>query len=820
MKIISIRLKGFKPLMVLSKIVDISIDMRAPLTLIAGCNGSGKTNLMNEANASPASRSKYTPTGSSTIVMEHDGITYTLSSDFSKSNPHSFIQHGTVDEELNKGGTAGVQRELGLKHFRYTPIIEKVLSGKLLFTEMNVSQRKDTMMAISPLELDYALGIFQKVKIQARDVVGALKHVVEKTTTSRTNLETLGYTKEMSDLKVRLEGELETLGHFSHRNGKPVAEIIDYMSRLTARLEDVIKQWDRYPRVYLDDDSVTDEESLINYIGSLSGLITANQLQVDTLTEEYNELGSIADSVGNGDLTIDELNIKHSQIVRDIAELGCHGEDKVNDPKFMLLNLTTLSKGLSDLVATEQVTVFSRDEVNNLELKYSSVRTTIAKIKMALPNHLAREKHLLSDEDSVVCPKCTLKFSVSGGDTTSELVNVRERIKRCNLGLVEHLESEKKLLSELENVSVYHTMYSKITNLFRSVQLPMVFWDVAPSEDDIIRGSLTLYTEIGKWTSRLESQVRFNDLELELTAVNAGIELHSKYSGGATARLNKLSTNISSLLASRGILQARIGNSRLLLNTYKSLNDLVMKGNSTMRELENSFIELTDITIRDDARARTEKIYDRLATIVAVVRKRDALVESISNMDTEIESLTKNKVALKLLMDTLSPNNGVIADQMLGFINSYIHEMNRVIEQVWETQLSVGQCTMDDGVLNYKLALDVDGNMINDIGAGSTGQRDIIDLAFVLVMREYLNINDYPLYLDETGSSFDETHRTKLMAYISNLLDTGNCSQILMVNHFNSMHGGLRNHEVVVLDSRNITVPDTYNEYVKIVYED
>ena len=87
-----------------------------------------------------------------------------------------------------------------------------------------------------------------------------------------------------------------------------------------------------------------------------------------------------------------------------------------------------------------------------------------------------------------------------------------------------------------------------------------------------------------------------------------------------------------------------------------------------------------------------------------------------------------------------------------------------------------------------------------------------------MVMRQYLGITDFPLYLDETGASFDEVHRGLLMRYILMLIESKQCSQVFMINHYTAVTGGLMNHDTVVLDDRNITTPAEFNNNVKLTY--
>ena len=70
------------------------------------------------------------------------------------------------------------------------------------------------------------------------------------------------------------------------------------------------------------------------------------------------------------------------------------------------------------------------------------------------------------------------------------------------------------------------------------------------------------------------------------------------------------------------------------------------------------------------------------------------------------------------------------------------------------------------------------------------------------------------MLLDETGRTFDAVHRNRLMGYIKLLVETGQASQLFLVNHFASFSGGFTNAEFCVLDDQNVSLPSTYNEHV------
>jgi energy-coupling factor transporter ATP-binding protein EcfA2 len=123
---------------------------------------------------------------------------------------------------------------------------------------------------------------------------------------------------------------------------------------------------------------------------------------------------------------------------------------------------------------------------------------------------------------------------------------------------------------------------------------------------------------------------------------------------------------------------------------------------------------------------------------------------------------------------------------------------------------------MGDGALDYNFPLQVDSMLVPDLCDASTGQKEAVDLAFTIVMRQYLNIMDYPLYFDEVGMHFDDVHKKSLMAYISDLKASRLCSHIFLVNHITSTISALSNYQVVVLDPRNIVVPSVYNNDVRL----
>ncbi|MFB6316894.1 hypothetical protein, partial [Escherichia coli] len=75
----------------------------------------------------------------------------------------------------------------------------------------------------------------------------------------------------------------------------------------------------------------------------------------------------------------------------------------------------------------------------------------------------------------------------------------------------------------------------------------------------------------------------------------------------------------------------------------------------------------------------------------------------------------------------------------------------------------------------------------------------------------------YPLYLDETGENFDETHKINVMNFIKDLVESKGFSQVFMVSHYASSHGAFTQAEILVMDPTNSSGPVKSNQHVPMV---
>jgi hypothetical protein len=207
----------------------------------------------------------------------------------------------------------------------------------------------------------------------------------------------------------------------------------------------------------------------------------------------------------------------------------------------------------------------------------------------------------------------------------------------------------------------------------------------------------------------------------------------------------------------------------------------------------------------------------QLASKTHKLSEKKALEGIIHDLETSLAEVEASHRANKLLASALSPTDGVIAQQMTAFIDCLVQQVNAVIADIYSYPLKVYPCGIGSGELDYKFPIKAGNDMVDakDVSMGSEGQQEIIDFAFKLVTILYLGFNDYPLYLDELGSSQDETHLTNVMNYVKLLIESHRHSQLFMISHYAIGHGGFTNAEVLVLDGTNITVPGRHNDHAE-----
>ena len=176
MRYLSFSIYHFKPLLH-QHTEQLDISELPKIVIVQGENGSGKSSLLRELSPLPATKTDYLKDGYKRLELEHQGKRYTIASDFSQTNYHSFQ---CEQVELNTGGTAEIQEQLCLQHFGFTPLLYRLTRLQYRYTELTKSQRKELFLQTYPGSLEFIMDYYKRVSSIRRASQQQLKLMLER----------------------------------------------------------------------------------------------------------------------------------------------------------------------------------------------------------------------------------------------------------------------------------------------------------------------------------------------------------------------------------------------------------------------------------------------------------------------------------------------------------------------------------------------------------------------------------------------------------------------------------------------------------------
>lgn len=815
-------LKGYKRLL-LRDIDYLELTLTDIHQLIVGTNGSGKTSLLAELSPLPANSGDYTKGGYKVIEIEHRGFLFTLSSTFTQHGKHSFLIHGNPEEQ-NPGGTITVQKELVYKHLGIDSDIVAVLNDNTTFTSMAPLKRRDWVMRLSGSDMSYAMKVFNQLKTKHRDAQGVVKHLSKRLSDEASKAPSLEEQEEIKISTEKLQKELTAIMELREPNLPPMHEVKDKLRLLINESEKDVKFIQEHP---LPTHDFTSLEEVKSQIDQYSLRIKLEQEQLDKVYAQIDDIKDIVQALNKSNATgIEELRTRHKGLVVELKPLySSVGADLINQrlEANRLLSATNAVKGLL-------IDVFSNIPINE-EKRYSSAarelaRSTLLRLQGEYDHtekNLAKFNHRLEHidtTDTTNCPKCGHMWKI--GIEGRERENVVSKIDLLGKQRTRLLSEITDIQTILESATVYIGYVRQLTQITSNNPSLSTLWDrvsVVWNKDDP-RGILNI---LSKWIYELGKCEEINVIESELALIANAIE-HSKQDGEGKSshyltqmktleeEVNVRTTTISEFISSRNEVKS----------LYATLQKLEAK-NGLLQTTEAELTKLINLSVRI---TRHELLQREISKRQLELASKEALLIKANNIAAILEDITNQRKvvmeevdALALLLAELSPVDGLIADQLTSFITCLTEQMNAVISGIWTYPMEVIPCGLASGELDYKFPLRINGGSSGapDISLGSKSQVAIVNFAFKLIMMLYLELDDYPLYVDELSSSLDEQHRLNIVRFIKNHIETKRCSQMFMVSHDSTEAYAFTPNQVCVLDTANIvSLPEVYNKHVVI----
>lgn len=786
------------------------------------------SSIMQELSPLPADSKDFKKGGSKQITIEHHNSKYVLKSNFEHKQEHSFIKDG---EELNTGYTVTVQKDLVKKYFNITPIIHELLLNQKAFTLMGSNERRVWFTRLSDTNYDYAISIFMKLKEKHRDFSGALKITKKRLVTEVASLIT---DTEQKLLQVQVNDLHEFINHLlqyrtpidtenyliQNQFNKNISDIGHIGNRLTSYLKKLSVQ---LPEVALDslDSDILDLQS------SKSIEVASNNKNMEMFNDLQQKVLAIK-TAGSEDINslLSKLSILSDKRITLLEKI------KINQ---VPISANDASRALETVLET-LTTVFSTLPIN-LDKKYSRINlentnSELLLLKNTLETSIQKLNHLeiqkatqitKKEHDKATCPNCKHNWSIGFSelvyqniltdiDTTQEVIDESTIIIK-----------EKELF--IQEIKDYFNLYKDFNQLTTKWDILKSLWSYILSDDIIFSNPKTIINRINNFKYELSILSTVEALDKEILELKNLISLSEKIGNDDVNKVLKDSENLElSIETSTNRINTITKSLNHLLGIKNDLNTIFDLANTTkllLNDFNTNHSSLNENYRREALNEIIKKVQislSRKECILSEVKLQKSLVTDLEN---QIHLMEKEEEAYKILVKELSPTDGLIAQGMMGFINTFVKQMNQLIKKIWQYPLVIKSCAIsEDGAvdLDYLFPLMVQSldNVVSDVVKGSSAMKEIIDLAFKITAMKYLNLSDSPIMLDEFGKTMDHEHRIKSSDFVKSLIEQQPFTQLYMVSHYEESYGSLVNADICILNENNIVIPPgcIFNKHV------
>lgn len=812
----------------------ISIRFTETVQVILGKNGSGKSSLVRELSPLPPANDEYDKGGYKHIVIEHKGVEYELYSTPGSPSRHSFkVKRDGGEVELNESMTMNAQSILVKEHFGYTKDIHELLLGMVngvSFTSMTPQKRREWFTMLHPTDMSFVTQLHQVLKTVLRDTKGGIK-------TGNSHLADLyGQRKDGMDI----DGQQRQLDQIQSRRDRIAQFVsneisgINYQQHIDDDVVTLRQMGDQYQRSPLAlSQHYSSRGQILTLLEKYRGELTKLQYAHKTHSNELSELAkNEAFSSGNVEKDKAELEVSKIQVAELIQQSKATHEDAVNrlgdnalwqfmynlpfeSVRVLLSQLESLIDHLLRMVVLDDrtVTVTQYDRVRRLQYELTSSIENMERDDQKLSHKLNH----FTNADKTECPACHHRWipgvsehqmqEVRQQHTTLglELANARGRLKKCD----DYLAANETWYQAAVSFTRYMGSIPECRDIFEWMMSNDVLYENNRNFANILPG---IKHGILARESHASDTQRLTQIENKLKlftddAIEWWKRRHAEHEEALSNTINEMRVvqrEITRLEADLRVADDAVVASEVL--------------QATMSRIKENTGLLARQAINDAANNEYRELGEQHRAINAGLYNARSLEGTISSTESHLTSLNASEKALQLLVKATSPTEGIVAEELSEFIGTFVDEMNAIIEEIWGDTLRILPCNMENGDLSFKFPLisgEFDGGA-KDIADSSTGEAQIINYVFRLVVMSYLGFEQYPLHMDEAGANFDVAHRPALMNYIKRAAESGTYSQIFLISHYIANHGVLTHAETCALTTDGVALPEHYNEHVEI----
>lgn len=733
----------------------VKFEFKANLITIIGTIGSGKSSMLNYTTPLITNHTDFRDGGYRILVIDNGNSTYVITNHSPTKNSHSIIKDGV---ELNESLKAKSYKDIILKEFKITNVLWDIILGNKTFTEASPTERKEWFNLISNTDYEYALNVYKKVSNSLRDYEGAKKLSVTKLNElikidqSKLNSLVESRTKYQRLIENKRKGiiNLKTPNiNNCTLDDSGLESLNDALRAITININTIVNNMNNY-----SNNSVDEKMELNRLEGEYISKIKECELMMnmEKSSNRYKELKESLDIIE----TKFRSNITPFNLKEVKSFMKTHGDTLDN----VYEELTIKEVNYEDI---ELATTNKLEEINVLKLGLDklvefNMENVLYKRELELEHNQLTK---LSLTESISCPSCSTRFKPNYTSLDeNKLLTIKNKIKDLESTHTKNMETisnfktnikernnELDLLNKL--LGITYKMPIKIEGIFALNDIKLVLHDVKGYEDiklemNNINSTKTNFKDIENINSVYDDyRVRLDETRIK---INNLIELDKK-----GIELKRLEEN--RVIISKNVTELR----DYLMQNKKNilLNDDISKYNIELTLLNNeiNILELSKSKIRD--------------------------------IEADISKYSSKVLSLKTVQNGLCIKRGIIAKSINNSIGLVINMMNKTIESIIDYDLKVIQPDISQSnnglTYNFEVLVGDDITPVKDIRLLSSGQKELVNIAFLLVVHSLLEL-ECVIYLDEFGTRLDPYHKVKAMNFVNEL--TSSDRQIMMITHY------------------------------------
>jgi len=764
-------------------------EFKSKLFLITGQNGAGKTSLLNEITPLPSDKNNFNKQGYKEIRITKDGNKYRLICDFTTNAKYSFLLN---EEELNNSNNVTTQKELVEKHFNITSTVHDLITGIDTFTNLSLVNRKKLFSSITNINIDGILEAYNTLKEEYKNNEVLLKSQTSILQAEESKLANNSHLNDIKDKAFKVREHIDFLLNVRQELHKyrfitPLDDIYTDFTKINSKIKELLSKYYSYIVIYPYN---TLSSVKLQYSNELSSIKSSLDSLYDTLQVRQQELKYLQLSKDTNINTLvirkKELEEYSSSSFKTLRFFKSLDTDTNRTRNSIHILESSLSEILLNIPINENKE-FSKDKYNSY---LSSKKELIEQMTLLSNKELILNKELIdlnNHNDNVSCPKCNHTWSLK--DIPSLITKNKETLKELLVNKLKIQESISSLDKEIDKQVNYFSLYERYSNIRSSTYLDLKpLWEYIDTEELIFKKPtkiLPLITSIGLDISEIEEIIKSNK---EIESINKNIDIYSNYKDTSTLQIEEIIENTLQTIEDTNSYKNYIESK---LEDISKIDKLYSYVESVSKATETLLESLMSVNIHKLSSDMLNSIESDLATYKVTLVSLEKEISNYENIQYTIskhkeviQETNTNLKVLKLLIDEISPKNGLIAKVVSSFLNVIITSINKTIESVWSYKMILSTIDIESENLTYKFRLEVEDKLsVDDISKASKGMQNIINLSFVMVLYKLLGLNGYPLLLDELGSNLDKEHTITLANMLSSLSVSDKFSQIFIITH-------------------------------------